>query len=305
MRPRIVVVAGPTASGKTALAVELAERLGGEIIGADSVQIYRDFDIGSAKPTAEELRGVRHALIDAIDPREPIDAMIYARMADEAIAETASRGKAPIVTGGTGLWLRALLRGLVDLPEPDPGIRARLMRQIDERGASALHAELAKIDPIAAADIHENDAFRIVRALEVFEQTGKPVGEIRREHALGAPRYDAYFFVLDHDLDELTPRIEARLEAMFAAGWVDEVKRLRETYGEAVRAFGSVGYKELLAHVRGEIDLDEAKRLIRKATRIYARRQRTWFRNEKGVRARGRAEALLEGRELLDFLEGR
>jgi tRNA dimethylallyltransferase len=299
---KILVIAGPTASGKTALALELAKRLGGEIIGADSVQIYQGFDIGSAKPTPEELSGVPHALIDAIDPREPVDAMIFAKMADDAISAAIERGRLPIVTGGTGLWLRALLRGLVDLPEPDQAIRDRLMREIESRGAPALHAELARIDPLAAANIHENDAFRIVRALEVFEQTGERVGEIRRAHALGAPRYGAFFFVLDPSLDELTPRIEARIAAMFEAGWLEEAKRLRETYGDHVRAFGSVGYKELLAHLRGEISLDEAKRLIRKATRIYARRQRTWFRNEEGVTLRGRAEDLTDSEALVEFL---
>src|SRR5690606_19751875 len=167
----------------------------------------RDFDIGSAKPTEAELRGVPHALIDSVDPREPIDAMIFAKMADEAIAATAARGRLPIVTGGTGLWLRALLRGLVDLPEPDPEIRARLMSEIEAKGAPTLHARLATIDPLAAADIHPNDAFRIVRALEVHAQIGTPVGEIRRAHALGAPRYEAFFFVLTPTLDELTPRI--------------------------------------------------------------------------------------------------
>lgn len=302
MKGPLLVVAGPTASGKTALAVELALRHGGELIGADSVQIYRDFDIGSAKPTDEELRGLPHALIDAIDPREPIDAQIFAAMADEAIAAAHERGNLPILVGGTGLWIRALLRGLVELPEPDPGIRARLMSEVDAKGAPALHAVLARVDPLAAEDIHENDAFRIVRALEVFEQTGQRVGELRRAHALGAPRYDAYFYVIDASLETLTPRIEARLDAMFAAGWVEEVRRLRELYGDEVRAFGSVGYKELLAHLRGEIPLEEAKRLIRRATRIYARRQRTWFRNEPGVSARGSAEQLLASEALARYL---
>jgi tRNA dimethylallyltransferase len=302
---KIVVIAGPTASGKTALAVDVARRFDGEIIGADSVQIYRGFDIGSAKPTVEERGGIPHALIDAADPRQPIDAMVFATMADAAIAATLARGKLPIVAGGTGLWLRALLRGLVDLPEPDTAIRARLMAEIEARGAPALHADLSRVDPLAAEDIHANDAFRIVRALEVFEQTGQRVGEMRRAHALGAARYDAFFFVLDLSLDDLTPRIEARIEAMFAAGWIEEVKRLRETYGDDVRPFGSVGYKELLAHVRGEITLDEAKRLVRKATRIYARRQKTWFRNEPGVTMRGTPADLLASEALADFVSKR
>lgn len=279
----IVVVAGPTASGKTALSLMLARELDGELVGADSVQVYRGFDIGSAKPTHEELGGVAHHLIDVLDADEPIDAMRYAAMADEAIDEVASRGRLPIVVGGTGLWIRALVRGLVELPPVDPAIRARLEREVERLGAAALHERLAQVDAIAASRIHANDAVRIVRALEIFEQTGVPVGELRARHALGAPRRPTLFVVLEPPLDLLTQRIEARIDDMLARGWVDEVRALRERWGERARALASVGYREIAQHLEGEIPLDEARQLARHSTRTYARRQRNWFRAEPGI----------------------
>jgi tRNA dimethylallyltransferase len=216
--PRPIVIAGPTGAGKTACALSIARRVGGELIGADSVQVYRGFDIGSAKPTAAELGTIPHYLIDVIDPDEAIDAQRFAHLADAAIAEVHGRGRVPIVVGGTGLWLRALLRGLVSAPPVDPALRARLEAEADGLGSPALHERLAAVDPAAASVIHPNDRLRIVRALEVFEQTGRPMGELRREHALGAPRYDALFVVLDPD-GALEARIEARLDALLADGW--------------------------------------------------------------------------------------
>ncbi|MBC7171604.1 MAG: tRNA (adenosine(37)-N6)-dimethylallyltransferase MiaA, partial [Polyangiaceae bacterium] len=195
--PRPIVIAGPTASGKTAAGLWIARHLGGELVGADSVQVYRGFDIGSAKPTEEELSGVAHHLIDIVDPDEEVDAQRYAELADAAIADIEARGRVPIVVGGTGLWIRALLRGLVSVPPVDRELRARIEAEVDQEGSPAMHARLAAVDPRAAAGIHPNDRLRIVRALEVFEQTGTPMGELRHAHALGAPRYDALFVVLD------------------------------------------------------------------------------------------------------------
>lgn len=281
--PPILVVAGPTATGKTAAAVDVALRLGGELVGADSVQVYRGFDVGSAKPTIEELRGVRHHLLDVLDPNEPIDAVGYAEMADATIAEIAARGALPVVVGGTGLWLRALVRGLVEVPAVDQALRARLEAEADAVGPPALHARLASVDPIAAAKIHPNDRLRIVRALEVFAQTGRPLGELRAEHALGAPRYPALFVVLDLPADELATRIAERTRRMIENGWADEVRALVERWGEGVRPLGSVGYREMLQHLREGVPLDETARRIAKSTRTYARRQRTWFRSEPGV----------------------
>lgn len=279
----IVVIAGPTASGKTALALALSRELGGELVGADSVQVYRGFDIGSAKPTPEELAGIPHHLIDVLDPDEPIDAMRYADLADAAIDAIADRGHVPIVVGGTGLWIRALVRGLVELPPVDLALRTALEQELERVGSRTMHERLAHVDPLAASRIHANDALRIVRALEIYEQTGEPVGELRRAHALGAPRRPTLFVVLEPPLEELTHRIESRIDAMLEQGWLEEVARLRDRWGDGARALGSVGYRELMQHLRDGLPLDEARLLARNATRTYGRRQRNWFRAEPGV----------------------
>jgi tRNA dimethylallyltransferase len=279
----LLVVTGPTASGKTALAIELARRFAGELIGADSVQVYRGFDIGSGKPTAAELGGVAHHLLDVRDADQPLDAAEFAALADEAIAEVRARGHLPIVVGGSGLWLRALLRGLVQLPPVDAALRARLDREADELGTRVLHQRLAGVDPLAAADIHENDRVRIVRALEVFEQTGQPLGALRAQHALGAPRHRALRIVIDPGPAELTALIEARVAAMIARGFAAEVEQLVARHGREARALGSVGYREMVEHVCDGVPLEETARKIVQATRIYARRQRTWLKSEPGA----------------------
>jgi tRNA dimethylallyltransferase len=293
-RPPILVIAGPTATGKTHAALQLATTFDGELVGADSVQVYRGFDIGSAKPTVEELGAIPHHLIDVVDPDEDIDAATYASAADAAIADVRSRGRLPIVVGGTGLWLRALLRGLVDVPPVDPKVRAELESRVENEGAPALHAQLADVDPATAEVVHPNDALRIVRALEVYQQTGKAFGELRAAHALGAPRYEAVVVALDLERELHTHLIEGRVERMIEAGWADEVRSLRETWGDHVRAFGSVGYREMLAHVRNEVPLEETMRMIRKSTRTYARRQRTWFKSDPAVSYWSSSDALLE-----------
>lgn len=277
---RIVVIGGVTASGKTAAAIAIARRHGGELIGADSVQVYRGFDIGSAKPTADELGGVRHHLIDVLDPDEDIDAARYAKLADDAIADVTARGKLPIVVGGTGLWIRALVRGLAPLPEVDPAIRARLEGEADDAGGPALHARLRAVDPRLAQRIHPNDRRRIVRALEIFEQTGRPLGDHQAAHARGAPRYDARIVLLDRPRDALYEAIRARARAMIDAGWADEVRALLSRWGPDVRPMGAVGYRQMKEHVLEGVPLEETERRIYKATRVYTRRQRTWFRGE-------------------------
>jgi tRNA dimethylallyltransferase len=290
----VLVIAGPTASGKTAAAIDVARHFDGELVGADSVQVYRGFDIGSAKPTPEELGGLPHHLLDVLDPDEDVDAVAYAGLADAAIRNIGSRGKLPIVVGGTGLWIRALVRGLVDVPPADPEIRRRLEQAASIEGGPALHSRLAKIDPISADAVHPNDTLRIVRALEVHEQTGKPLGVLRAEHALGAPRYHAALVVLDMDREQHGTVVEHRAKQMLDAGWIDEVRSLRSRWGDDIRALGSVGYRDVLAHVRDEVPLDETLRRIRKSTRIYARRQRTWFKSEPDVSWRCESAALRE-----------
>jgi len=292
--PPLLVIAGPTATGKTATAIGLARHFGGELVGADSVQVYRGFDIGSAKPSPQELDGTRHHLLDVLDPDQDVDAVAYANLADAAIRDIGARGRLPIVVGGTGLWIRALVRGLVDVPPVDQDVRRRLEDAASARGAPALHARLAEVDPVSAEAVHPNDALRIVRALEVYEQTGTPLGTLRAEHALGEPRYRAALIVLDMDREEHGRVIESRAQHMLDAGWIDEVRSLRARWGDAIRPFGSVGYREILAHVRDDVSLEETFRRIRKSTRVYARRQRTWFNGEPGVSWRCQSVDLLE-----------
>lgn len=301
---RVLVVSGPTAAGKTDLALALARRFEGELIGADSVQVYRGFDIGSAKPTQEELAGIPHHLIDVVDPDEAIDAARYAELADTAIASVHARGRVPIVVGGTGLWLRALLRGLVALPTPDPAVRAALEAEADAIGAPALHARLVAIDPRAAAAIHPNDRLRIVRALEVHAQTGKPIGELRAEHALGAPRHDALVLLVDRPRDEMAARMEARTRAMLERGLVDETRALIARWGPDVRALGSVGYAEARAFLAGELEEAALAPAIARATKIYARRQRTWWGHDTDA-LRGTPDALLADARVAAFVAER
>ncbi|MCB9667725.1 MAG: tRNA (adenosine(37)-N6)-dimethylallyltransferase MiaA [Myxococcales bacterium] len=278
----LLVIAGPTSTGKTTVAIDLARRYGGELVGADSIQVYRGFDVGSAKPRPEDLDGIVHHLIDVATPNNPLDAVEYATLADAAIADIHRRGKLPIVVGGTGLWLRALLRGLIETPKVDPAIRSLLEQQAVVEGRSGLYARLQKVDPLAAERIHPNDCVRIVRALEVYEQTGVPLGQLREMHAKGAPRYRSFNVVLDLDRPTLHARIAQRTEAMLAGGWVDECRQIVRCYGPDTRPLGSVGYRQLLDHIlRGE-PLETTTRRIRKATLVYTRRQRTWFRGEPG-----------------------
>lgn len=301
-RGRLLVVAGPTATGKTEAAVRLAERHGGELVGADSVQIYRELDIGSAKPTAAELRGVPHHLLDVLEPNRAIDAMGYAELADAAIDAVRARGRVPIVVGGTGLWLRALVRGLVPLPKPDPALRERLEERARAEGLAATYERLRAADPRAAGQIHPNDRVRVLRALEVYEQTGTPMGEHQRRHALGSPRYDALLVVVDRPREAHDRAIAARTRAMIEAGWADEVRRLLQRWGRHLRPFSSVGYKQMLEHVEQGVALEETERRIVQATRQYARRQRTWFAGEPDVAWTTDAEALLgpEGRRRIE-----
>jgi tRNA dimethylallyltransferase len=292
--PSILVIAGPTGVGKTRVAIELAHRHGGELIGADSVQVYRAFDIGSSKPTAAELSGVVHHLIDVCAPDEAIDAARYAALADRAIADVHARGKLPIVVGGTPLWLRALLRGLVSLPPVDPALRAELEREWDALGGDALHARLGAVDPISAAKIHPHDKLRVVRALEVHAQTGQPLGAARRDHALGAPRYRDRSFVLDLAAAHHRERVHARTREMIAHGFAAEVEALLARYGRELRPMAAVGYKQMVAHLLDGVPLAETEAAIERATLVYARRQRTWWKSERSVLARLTPQALLE-----------
>lgn len=279
----LFVVVGPTASGKTELAIRLAERFGGEIVNADSVQIVKRFDAGSGKPSADERARAPHHLVDALDPLDPIDAERFARMADRAIADVRARGHVPIVSGGTFLWVRALLYGLAPAPPADPAVRARHQAIAEHEGRASLHARLAAVDPDAAARLAPNDFVRVSRALEIFELSGRTQTAFFEEHGFREPRHAFRLVGAARTPEELDARIEARARAFLAGGWVDEVRALvAEGYGEA-RAMGSVGYKEVHAFVRGELAEPELLPAIVRATRVFARRQRTWLRDEPVV----------------------
>lgn len=280
---RVIIIAGATAAGKSALAVDLAERLGGEIVGADSVQVYRRLDVGSAKPRPEELRGVRHHVIDLVNPDEAYDAARFVADADRAIADIRARGRVPIIAGGAGLYLRALVRGLARGLASDPAVRAKLTAEAlsGPDALAAMYRRLTVMDPAYAAKIHPSDPIRIVRAFEVMETTGERLSEHHARHAAQHDRYAALYLALDVDRDVLRTRIAARARAMFAAGWVAEVQAiLADGYAPDLKPLRSVGYAEVVDHVmHGGAEADAIER-VRRATVAFAKRQRTWFRGE-------------------------
>jgi len=282
--PFLTVIAGPTASGKTAAALRLARAQGAEIISADSQQVYRYFDIGTAKPFHDELSEVPHHLISVVDPLEPFSAREFQRRADAAISEIAARGRRVVVVGGTGLYLRALLHGLLDAPGANPELRAELEAQAAREGRESVHRQLSLVDPDTAARLPVKDLVRVIRALEIHAATGRPASESRRDHAFAAKRYPFELLVLDPPREQLYEIINARTRAMYAAGLVEEVEALlARGYGEAA-AMRCVGYVQARAVVEGRMGLDEAIAATSQETRHYAKRQMTWFRKEPGAR---------------------
>ena len=274
-----VFLTGPTGSGKTALGVVLAERLGAEIISLDSMAIYRRMDIGTAKPSADDRRHVPHHLVDVLEPWEEFSLAEYLRAAAEAVGEVASRGKLALFVGGTPLYLKALLRGADSGPPPDTENRARLEQEAATQGGHALHERLAAVDPEAARRIHSNDVRRIVRALEVFEKTGIPIsaGQI---HFHRAPNPNARVICLEMPRDELYRRIDQRVQSMFQNGLVEEVRGLLLLKHPLSRtARQAVGYKEVIEHIADKRPLSETIELVQRRSRQFAKRQLTWFRS--------------------------
>ena len=278
--PRIVVLSGPTASGKSDLAMALARIFPLEIVNADSMQVYRFLDIGTAKPSPEERAEVPHHLIDVADPDEPYNAGRYVADAERAIAEIASRGRVPLVVGGTGLYLRALLRGLDPAPA-DPAVRAALDRRWEEEGGRALHAELARIDPETAARVHPADRLRVVRALEIARVAGIPAGRSRTAWAAARGKYRSLFLALWPERGMLYRRIDARTEEMFRKGLLNEVRGLLDKgYGRGLKPMGGLGYRQAVAHLLDGVPLPEAVESTKRDTRRYAKRQLTWLASE-------------------------
>lgn len=277
-------VMGPTASGKSDLAMALCARVGGEIVTVDSAQVFRGLDVGTAKPTADEQAAVRHHLVDVIEPTEQWSAAQFAAAADAAIADVRARGRVPILCGGTGLWMRALVRGIFEAPDIDPDLRAEIRADLVARGPQVLHAELSAVDPVAAARIEKNDPQRIGRALEVFRQTGTPISTLQAAHAFQERRYPLVGVALRWPREALAARIEARAAAMYAGGLIEETAAALEAGVPAdAPGLSIIGYRDAVRLVRGEIDREEALRSTTVATRRYAKRQRNWFNHEPEV----------------------
>jgi tRNA dimethylallyltransferase len=282
--PALVLLAGPTAAGKTALSLELAGRFGAEIVGADSVQVYRGLDIGSAKPTPAERARAPHHLLDVADPAEGFSAARYAELADAAIADIAGRGRRALVVGGTGLYIKALLWGLAPAPPVDQALRDQLQSQWEAEGPAALHARLAGLDPEAAARLHPNDRQRVLRALEVCLQTGAPFSRRQQAHGFARPRYPHLIIGLERPREELNQRIEARARDMWEGGLLEEVRGLlaRGTPPDAP-GLASLGYRQAVAVLAGDMQPQEALFDMIRATKAYAKRQLTWFRGVQGL----------------------
>ncbi|MGB7161279.1 MAG: tRNA (adenosine(37)-N6)-dimethylallyltransferase MiaA, partial [Tepidisphaeraceae bacterium] len=272
--PRIFAIIGPTASGKSDLAMALARRVGGEILSVDSMQVYRGMDVGTAKPSAQEQRDVRHHLIDVVDPDQPFTAARFVEMADGVMADARKRHVPLIAVGGTPLYFKVLFEGMFDGPGADETVRARLRALSNEE----LHRRVTEGDPAAAARIHQNDTRRLVRALEVLELTGKPISSLQNEWDAPQARHAATWIGLSWDREMLNRRINARVKAMMAAGWIEEVRALLSRYGTLSKtAAEATGYAELIAHVEGKLSLDDAAEKLKIATRQLARRQMKWF----------------------------
>ncbi len=285
-RPPLVILTGPTAVGKTDLSIRLAKAVGGEIVSADSMQVYRHMDIGSAKVTPGEMDGVPHHLIDVLDPTEDFNVVAFQAMAKEALSGIYARGHIPVVAGGTGFYIQALLYD-IDFTEhdSDTALRRKLERLAAERGPEALHAMLQAVDPASAEAIHSHNVKRMIRAIEFYRQTGEPISEHNEVQRAKESPYQFLYYVLTTDRPVLYERIERRVDQMMSQGLVQEVRRLAAMgCTRQMVSMQGLGYKEILAYLEGEYPLEEAVRIIKRDTRHFAKRQLTWFKRERDVR---------------------
>lgn len=298
----LVVLTGPTAVGKTAVSIEFAERIQGEIISVDSMQVYRGMDIGSAKIKKEEMNGIPHHLLDILEPEETFNVMLFQQLAKQVIEEIYDRGHIPVLTGGTGFYIQSVLYDISFTEETDNSVRIRLEKEAKERGAEYLHEKLAAVDPETADNIHANNIKRVIRALEFYDLNGYPLSEHNKtEHQKKSP-YLFRYYVLNEPRELLYQRIEKRVEVMLEEGLVAEVEALKERgCTRDMVSMQGLGYKEILDYLSGVCTLDEAVETIKKETRHFAKRQLTWFRREKEVTwvEKGQFE---NTQALLDFL---
>jgi tRNA dimethylallyltransferase len=284
MKPKLVVITGPTAVGKSDLARELAREIDAEIINADSQQVYREMDIGTAKPSPEEREKIRHHLVDLVYPNEEFNVAMFRQAAASAASDIWSRGKQAIVCGGTGFYIKALTRGLFVGPPHSPEVRAGIRAQIEEKGRGYVHERLQRVDPAAATWIHPNDRHRLTRALEVYELTGKPISQWQKEHGFSEHAFETLMVALDRERGDLYHRINDRCERMIHEGLVEEVRGLIEKgYGLDLKALQSIGYRHAGLYLTGAIPLKDAVDLMKRDTRRLAKRQLTWFRGDQEI----------------------
>ena len=277
-KPKIVIICGPTGIGKTAVAVDLAQHFSGQIIGADSMQVYKYMDIGTAKPTAEEQNRVDHHMIDIVEPDETFDAARYAGLARAKIFALNRQNITPFVVGGTGLYIKALLYGLFNAAVSDPDVRRRLKEEAAVHGSEYLHARLGRLDPESARRLHTHDTYRILRALEVVETTGKPISRHHQEHGFLEQPFRSLKIGLNMDRAILYEGIDARVDAMISAGFVEEVRNLlARGYAGDLKSMQSIGYRHMIDYIEGRLSWEECMRTLKRDHRRYAKRQLTWF----------------------------
>jgi tRNA dimethylallyltransferase len=283
---KVIVITGPTATGKTDIAIELAGRIGGEIISADSMQLYKDMDIGTAKPGKDEMKGIRHYLIDEVYPDEDFSVARFKELASGYIEAILKRGKVPIVAGGTGLYINSLIYN-INFSETirDDKLRERLKTEAEERGNEYIHKKLKEIDPEAAKKIHFNDTKRIIRAIEVYEHTRKPISFHKSISKLVPPKHEFILFGLTMNREMLYERINKRVDIMIEKGLIDEVRRMKQKgYDRNSVAMQGLGYKEILFYLRGETTFDEVINILKRNTRRFSKRQLTWFRRNEEIK---------------------
>lgn len=304
MKKKLIILAGPTGVGKTELSIKLAKKVGGEIISADSMQVYRHMDIGSAKIKKEEMEGIPHYLVDCLSPFDEFSVHVFKELAKEAMETIYEKGKVPILVGGTGFYIQALLYD-IDFTENDDNsaIRAELEQTAREKGARFLHDMLKEVDPAAAEEIHENNVKRVIRAIEYYRLTKERISDHNRLQRQKESPYHAAFFVLTDERERLYQKIDERVDHMLSAGLVEEVKKLRDMgCHKNMVSMQGLGYKEILAYLDGEYDLEQAVYLIKRDTRHFAKRQLTWFRREKNVIWVDKAQFRYDEEEMLEFM---